>query len=754
MMKKHFNFAFLGAIALIGSSVFVSCSSGEDLLAEEEKQPTVADNPGYDAETGTVPVQFVMNVSTGNTTRMSSGATQATTTDPFRGIDHAFFLTLKQADNDGHHLAASTTADRLYDLSQVLAANTISTTNSRRVLEMSLPLNTNTLLFYGKAIEGTPTAAQTAKGLTAYDVFGHLKTSGGYTVETDLDNVAFEVSRRLTDDKLSQYTKVQQLLAAMLTSIMATNLKGDNHQAISATNTPGTGIPAYGFDVATDEYNEVTWGDFVPGNPSPAIGTNIPLTPLEEKLAAVYKEMTTIQQDAGELRAGSGSALERMLQDLWTVVNEVRCATPTSKAEAVAKFLATRINGTMGAYLNGSTPADGKPVTDVSMKDVNTLAGILPTAPWPATADAKPTGFSSIASIQLSNFPHNFNLPEGATHLDWDTDKKQFEYVIDYNTSGIGGTTFTVSDYFFSPELLYFGNSPIRVSNTSYKTSDYPQTVAAWDDDASWGSTWEKNKHVVSTTRSVAMINDVNYGTALLKTQVGYKSGVSVLYDNNKKIQKQKNPATDEPNKAITVNGNSFQLVGVIVGGQPKQVGWNFLKKGDAMGYVYDLDIPNSAIPTSGLSEANYTLLFDNWKNDTQTNQDVIYVALELVNNTGVDFFGQHGLIRDGGIFYLIGQLDPNADGLAAVTWPTHHPLPPYNSNGTSVETTRVFMQDYMTTATFRLGEYSLQYAYLTVPDLRSSSLTLGLSVDISWSTGLNFADVILGGTTQQPLLP
>ena len=521
MKKKNFIKALFGTIVLVSAMLFTGCTSDDNIDG-------TANNPGYDAENGTIPVQFVMNVSTGNTSRMSSGATQATSTDPFRGINNAFFLTYKNAGNDGKHLPAKTTVDRIYDLSQVLAANTISNENSRRVLEMSLPLNTNTILFYGKAIEGIPTSTQIAQGLTAYDLFGHLKTSGGYNVETNLENVTFETSKRLSDDKFSQYTKVQNLLAAMLTSIMASNLKDGNHQDIVAGNTPGTGIPAYGFDVPASEYNEVSWGSYVPGSPSPAIGTNVPLTPLEEKLANAFKEMTTIQQSSGELRAGSGPALERMLQDLWTIVNEVRCATPTSKPEAVAKFLATRINSTMGSFLNGSTPTDGKPVTDVSLKDVNTLATALTTAPWPNGADAKPTDFSSITSLQMSNFPRLFNLPEGATHLDWSTTKQQFSYVTNYNTSGIGGTTFTVEDY-LSPELLYFGNSPIRVSNTSYKTGDYPQTVAAWDNDESWNATWTKNSHIVSTTRSVAMINDVNYGTSLLKTQVGYKSGVTTL---------------------------------------------------------------------------------------------------------------------------------------------------------------------------------------------------------------------------------
>jgi hypothetical protein len=52
-----------------------------------------------------------------------------------------------------------------------------------------------------------------------------------------------------------------------------------------------------------------------------------------------------------------------------------------------------------------------------------------------------------------------------------------------------------------------------------------------------------------------------------------------------------------------------------------------------------------------------------------------------------------------------------------------------------------------MTTANFKIGEHSLKYAYLTVPDLRSSSVTLGLSVDLKWEAGLTFNDVVIGGT-------
>ena len=49
----------------------------------------------------------------------------------------------------------------------------------------------------------------------------------------------------------------------------------------------------------------------------------------------------------------------------------------------------------------------------------------------------------------------------------------------------------------------------------------------------------------------------------------------------------------------------------------------------------------------------------------------------------------------------------------------------------------RVFIQDYTTTANFTIN--SLKNAYVTIPDLRASKLQLGLSVDLTWQSGLTF---------------
>ena len=77
------------------------------------------------------------------------------------------------------------------------------------------------------------------------------------------------------------------------------------------------------------------------------------------------------------------------------------------------------------------------------------------------------------------------------------------------------------------------------------------------------------------------------------------------------------------------------------------------------------------------------------------------------------------------------------------MTWDSHYAIPPYTNAGASTETNRVFIQNYMTEATFKIGETSLQKAFLTVPDLRSTQMSLGLSVDLSWKNGLAFETVL-----------
>ena len=753
-MKKYFNFAFLSAIALVGTLGFTACSSTEDSLAAEEKAPN---SPGYDPATNEVTTQFVFNVSNGSsaTTRQSGTATQASSSlsaNDFRGIDHSYIMCFKQ-DDDGNSLSAAATANKSFDMSRIVAAATLDNGNSRRVLEMSLPLNTNTMLFYGKAINEGNTS-------TDYNTYGHLDD---FTVTGNLANVNFQLGRRLTAAQKTSFQEVQNLLATALTCIISTNR---GNAAVAATATPGDGIPAYGFDIAATDVPNLKWSAYVsttsPVTPSKAI------TPLELKLGNAYKEMTTIQ--TAELRNASGPALKATIQSLWSIVNAVRCATPTNKEEAIAKYMAHLISQHLAQYFTYETlPPNGASVTGVAFKDAgNIITAIYNDTYWPATAGDKPASgdFSHISTMtvtELGIYPAQFNLPQGSTHVKFDDTKKAFYYVEEYNSSAVGGGTFTVDDYYYPAELCYFGNSPLRVSGTEHVVGDYPASVSLWntEETTSWSADWSVS-HVQSSTRSVAMKNDINYGTSLLCTTVGYNT--LTLKDNNKAIQ-QRDYGVVEDDKTITVIGTSFKLVGVVIGDQWPKVGWNFLPKttdpGNAnyrKGYIYDNQITNNgAIPasTTTTSEPNYTLVFDNYQDmrvavpEVPANtQPKVYVALEFQNNSGVDFFGKDNLIANGSNFYLIGELDPSTK--TGPVLPTYHALPPYDATayGDATKTVpRVFIQDHMTTANFKIGENSLKYAYLTVPDLRSSSVTLGLSVDLNWSTGLVFDNIVVGGT-------
>ena len=338
-----------------------------------------------------------------------------------------------------------------------------------------------------------------------------------------------------------------------------------------------------------------------------------------------------------------------------------------------------------------------------------------------------------------------------------------------------------VSDYTYPPELCYYGNSPVHVNASTTLTSDsYPNGVEAWRT-STWDG-WTKNSSVASNTRGVAMANNIQYGMAVFETRVLISA--STLYDNFKALH------TDNDNdNAIAVDGNSFTLKGVLIGGQPSCVNWLYMpwesykwQGADGAPYpytdtahenypektyndhkvIYDKDINTwtngnntytaSTIPVvtttnpdeNKYSQPNYTVVFDNFTNET--NQKDVYVALEFVNNTGKDFWGYANVVRNEGTFYLLAKLTPPT--YADSFWPDTYQgmMPPYDGNGVTLKTPRVFMADHKTVAKFKIGPNSLKYAFVTVPDLRAAQMSLGLSVDLNWVNGGDYTLEFNGG--------
>ena len=360
-MKKQSIYALMSAIALAGAVGLSACSSSKD-------DEVIADNPGYNAKTGEVPVQFLFNVSsrTGKAnSRQTAAATQADeniTASLFRGIEdsHVLCFTKGHPNNaNGNYLTTPATAMKDFNMARVATAKSLGSDGSTtRVLEMTLPLATNSMAFYGRAIVDDD-----------YDSYGHLDE---YNVGANLANVSFKLGRRLSTGQETEFHNIQKLLAAVLTCVM--NVKRGT-AAVSADGKPGNNITPYGFDIPVDNRtSSLTWASYGDGFKTyqayykanhhyPESATECPspvesgraLTELEIKLGRAYFELTTIQE--GELRNGSAPALISTAKDLWSIVNAVRCANPTSFAEAVAKYMAALIFNELERYFTAQFDA-------------------------------------------------------------------------------------------------------------------------------------------------------------------------------------------------------------------------------------------------------------------------------------------------------------------------------------------------------------------------------------------------------------
>ena len=702
-MKKYFNYALIGAIALTGATMFAGCSSSDDATAD-------ITNPNYDASTGLVKSQFVLNIaSNAKTNTRSGGTTVQADGNNFRGIDNTLLFAFKTSGKgfvDGTFAGAA--AANRYDLGTVAATGSLDNdgSNSHRILELAMPTGTDAMLFYGKAIKSS-TDKDEEVGKVTYSI--PASTATGFS---------FALNNRVGGDS-AKYEHAAQVLAAIMTKIV--NVSG-TYTVVKANYPSWSGSDG---DVLTSTWKNLNKTD---------LGRE--LSPLEEIL---YKAFTTLTSyGANELRGGSAHAIHTTVKDLYSVTIKVANATPTSPYEELAKHLAQQINTQIKNYFT-----DGETEAVTGFKGVDNIKSAMGTS-WN-------DDWNDVVSTDISGFPTTFNIPEGAAQLDYTASANTFSHKHPGSSLLDKSTTTQPTAYTFPAELMYYCNSGVRTSNTEKTDAKFPNGVTNWDTEAQWTTNgWESGSNVVtSATRATAMTKNVNYGVAMLKTTVQIKEGITALEDNRNKL----NPG--EENKSFAPGDINFTWTGIIVGGQPESVDWQFLPPSASTfdKLVYDNhvagDAAGTAVPkTAGSASApNYTILFDNYT--TGASQNKVRVALQFVNN-GEDFWGRDNLIRKGQTFYLVAELDPTSKTIPAGNWDTYYQVPPLDGSGVSTKTTRVFVQDYMTTANFLIDNNSttksLQNAYVTIPDLRSSQLSFGLSVDLDWRPGLVFDDVVLGG--------
>ena len=436
--------------------------------------------------------------------------------------------------------------------------------------------------------------------------------------------------------------------------------------------------------------------------------------------AAILTQLNTIQGASGKITsdgdavtwaavgaytdAQAATAGVTLLKDLYGKFTTASYAGSSRSVKAMLEDLKTTLS-TLSAYNT----------TDFLVKDIYDKTD------------------AAITAIGTSTFPTALGLPEGAAKL------KCTNGVFSFDTSGnmIGtppaeGTNYSVNQgigkYVYPSELYYRSNTPIRVANKEIET-----TISTTD---TWANVIAKyqstDKAVNSTTRSIALVDPLQYAVGCLDTKVALSSNTTL-----KENTIVSGTGNDAVYRDVDVSGG-LKLTGVLIGAQDG-VNWAFkhpAENGTNVIYDKEIDANKDDAPASGDDPAvnyhltsttathlNYTLVMETkgvTGDVSSSNTEVVYVALEFENDFA-DFCGIEGkLIPLHTKFYLIGKLDLNA-----------------NSNTATVARKKVFEQDYTTTAEFTIN--SLKNAYNIVPDLRTPSLELGLSVDLTWTPGLKF---------------
>lgn len=408
---------------------------------------------------------------------------------------------------------------------------------------------------------------------------------------------------------------------------------------------------------------------------------------IEFKLNRIHEEANFATDGADVLQALNGVAAAtgwsasqdeqlKALYDLYI----------TNKAGSAAsvKVLLEDLNNKMTALNTGSTATVAQAVID-------------------AITTAK-------AAIDASTFPRDYNLPDGVAQVVWNS--TAFEFVANAGVA-FGSNIIDPTTICYPAGLYYMANTPIKTTDALDPV--FPN-YANWANGfaADWADT-----SVTATTRGIALTNPVQYAVASLAVKV--KCDTSTLPDNA--ADYADDPTTGGQTQTITVPADGFKLTGVVIGGQPETVGWDFKNlAGDHLMNIYDNAVPADVTAKFGSeSPANYTLVLEDLEEKAvsdKTKASVVNIALEFENTSGQSFYGQDGLVPAGAKFYLVGQLD-----LKKVT----------DTKGR----TSVFSQDYTTTANFTIS--SLKNAYNGIPDLRASKMEFGLAVDLTWQAGVSF---------------
>lgn len=644
--------------------------------SSSEDETSAEANPTVEGKS--VKTQFAITIGNVNSnqtkTRMTAEDTQASNNPTFLGMNTLRLIPFRDTDLGSNNSIPDKTSSIYRIISDLDDITASGLDNGKKIYnDVEIPDGTKNFVFYGLGPQGTDYTTRMASGAITPSFPNDYTTTSKTLADID-----FSLSNIVESDKTASETK----LAQILTSIANYAYKKTDNSTLKwseLSKSQKLGSLYYSFigAVFSDDSSNT------PSSYTAHAGSSVTVLATIQKL---YTKLGDFVNDTYQLKENSG-------------------VTRGAFATALRKYIAEEL-----AY------------------NSNTVFAVS----------------NDVLSWKETSFEYPKYLPAGSTMRKWNSSKGEFEYGV--TEIGASANSIKVNNIVYPASIAYFCNSPAMATDNDIESNQWPSSATNWKDsklsDSStstdyWSSTtygWG-NEGVKSTTHTVALRNNVEYGVANLKTTV--KIGTSATTSGTTLLD------NSSPQLPVTIPADGLKITGLLIGGQCNKVDWQFLPKDNYGSYtIYDRLATSIYAKTSSNSTepaTNYTLVFDNYNSSATNNsqQDAVYVAIEFENNTNSEFTGADGLIEKNQKFYLLGKLDPSS---TAVSFPTDA-----NKRYPS-QTTRVFIQDFSTIANFTIN--SLKNAYVTIPDLRTTKMSLGLSVSLKWEAGLTF-NIGIGGDTQ-----
>lgn len=293
-----------------------------------------------------------------------------------------------------------------------------------------------------------------------------------------------------------------------------------------------------------------------------------------------------------------------------------------------------------------------------------------------------------------------FALKEGAVRLSGD------------EVTGLDNIIAAAKARYMKPAALtYYVNAyPVDYSNTNAAALQWDKTAGTINATGS-GISAARTQISPSTTK-IALNKTINYGVGRLDVAPVFIAAGGVMKGAN-------DPEGNET--TVSVNSNSFELTGVLVGNLPTKLNWelNPVQDEEFGATVFDDEVEKSAVSvfatkeTAVYEKCSYVILPATTGLKALSKNATI--ALQFKNN-GAQFYGKDGIVPAGGTFYIAGQL---------------------SQNGSSDVTEDAIKKDFYTTAKLRI--VTLKNATNTVPDIVNPTLELSMYVDLEWQEGVIF---------------